>query len=249
MEMKQTNVEDSSKEPQQSAAKQVGRPPPIVLPATTNLLALQKNIRGIVTGNFEFRNTRSGTKIVTKEIWEIPGAIQPLILYLFSKIGKTSQGGNTPSPCQRPCLGHLRRTGGPGFRHYKCQADVDQPSVDIREIRTPTTPLYLITLPRTEKSKEIFKLTTLCHVVIRVEAYRAQSGLTQCHNCQQFGHVWANCKQMLIAAKGHQECGKGKIRIPKHQERNQGYHKNLGGFCCSQVLPRNPQPSLFYLLP
>jgi hypothetical protein len=28
-----------------------------------------------------------------------------------------------------------------------------------------------------------------------------------------------------------------------------GFSKNLGGFCCSQVLPRNPQPSLFYLLP
>jgi hypothetical protein len=32
-------------------------------------------------------------------------------------------------------------------------------------------------------------------LAIRVEAYRAQSDLTQCHNCQQFGHVWANCKQ------------------------------------------------------
>jgi hypothetical protein len=30
---------------------------------------------------------------------------------------------------------------------------------------------------------------------MRVEAYRAQNGLTQCHNCQQFVHVWANCKQ------------------------------------------------------
>jgi hypothetical protein len=28
-----------------------------------------------------------------------------------------------------------------------------------------------------------------------VEAYRSQKALTQCHNCQQFGHVWANCKQ------------------------------------------------------
>jgi hypothetical protein len=28
-----------------------------------------------------------------------------------------------------------------------------------------------------------------------VEEYRAQNGLTQCQNCQQFGHVWANFKQ------------------------------------------------------
>jgi hypothetical protein len=55
--------------------------------------------------------------------------------------------------------------------------------------------LFLITLPRTAKSKDIFKLPSLCHISIKVEVYRAQTGLTQCHNCQPFGHVWANCKQ------------------------------------------------------
>jgi hypothetical protein len=56
-------------------------------------------------------------------------------------------------------------------------------------------PLFLITLPRTARSQEIFQLTALCHIAIGVEAYRAQNGLTQCHNCQQYGHVWANWKQ------------------------------------------------------
>jgi hypothetical protein len=54
--------------------------------------------------------------------------------------------------------------------------------------------LFLITLPRTATSQEIFKLQCLWHISIKVEAYRAQSGLRQCHNCQQFGHVWANCR-------------------------------------------------------
>jgi hypothetical protein len=36
---------------------------------------------------------------------------------------------------------------------------------------------------------------SLCQIAINVEAYRTQSALTQCHNCQQFGNVWANCKQ------------------------------------------------------
>jgi hypothetical protein len=60
---------------------------------------------------------------------------------------------------------------------------------------TRNLPLFLITLPRTVKSQEIFNLQSLCHISIRVQAYRAQSGLTQCHNCQQFGHVWAYCRQ------------------------------------------------------
>jgi hypothetical protein len=56
-------------------------------------------------------------------------------------------------------------------------------------------PLFLVTLPRTAKSHKMFRLSSLCHIAIRVEAYRAQNALTQCNNCQQFGHVWANCKQ------------------------------------------------------
>jgi hypothetical protein len=51
---------------------------------------------------------------------------------------------------------------------------------------TPQTPanlpLFLVTLPRGEKSQEIFKLTSLSHVIIKVGAYRAQTGLTQCYN-------------------------------------------------------------------
>jgi hypothetical protein len=60
---------------------------------------------------------------------------------------------------------------------------------------TRNLPLFLITLPRTAKSKEIIRLQYLCHISIRLEAYGAQSGLTQCHNCQQFGHVSTNCRQ------------------------------------------------------
>jgi hypothetical protein len=52
--------------------------------------------------------------------------------------------------------------------------------------------LFLITLPRTSKSHQILKLRSLNNIEIRVEAYKAQTSLTQCYNC---GHIWANCKQ------------------------------------------------------
>jgi hypothetical protein len=50
-------------------------------------------------------------------------------------------------------------------------------------------PLFPVTLSRTAKLQEIFKLTSLCHKAIRVEAYKTQSGLTQCYNFQKIGHV------------------------------------------------------------
>jgi hypothetical protein len=79
-------------------------------------------------------------------------------------------------------------------------------------------PLFLVTIPRGEKSQEIFKLTSLIHVVIKVEAYRVQIGLTQCYNCQQFEHVWANCKQppRCVWCEGghiHRECPEKENRV------------------------------------
>jgi hypothetical protein len=55
-----------------------------------------------------------------------------------------------------------------------------------------TLPLFLVTLIRNTKSQEIFKLNSLNHIIIKVESYRAHTGLTQCYNCQNSGHVWAN---------------------------------------------------------
>jgi hypothetical protein len=55
--------------------------------------------------------------------------------------------------------------------------------------------LFLITLPRASKSHDVFKLANFCHIANRLEAYNTQTALTQCCNCQQFGHIWGNSKQ------------------------------------------------------
>jgi hypothetical protein len=52
-----------------------------------------------------------------------------------------------------------------------------------------------------DKIPNIFRLPNLFHIAVR--AYKAQNGLTQCHNCQQFVHVWLNCKQ----ASSFLQCG------------------------------------------
>jgi hypothetical protein len=64
-----------------------------------------------------------------------------------------------------------------------------------RQNHVEPLPLFLVTLTRSIKSQEIFKLNSLNHIIIKVQLYRAQTGLEQCYNCQNFGHVWANCKQ------------------------------------------------------
>jgi hypothetical protein len=56
---------------------------------------------------------------------------------------------------------------------------------------------------------EIFSLTGLCNIVLKVEEFRAQRGLTH-----RFNHVWAQCKQSLRCPW----CGGGHC----HEERPEG---------------------------
>jgi hypothetical protein len=45
-----------------------GRPPPIILTSTTNLVQLQKELKIVVKENFEFRSTRNGTRVITRSM-------------------------------------------------------------------------------------------------------------------------------------------------------------------------------------
>jgi hypothetical protein len=204
-------------EEQQPSSSKTGRPPPIVLTSSTNLMQLQRQIQNIVTGSFEFRNTRSGTRIVTKEMADYSAIKKHLenhnLSYytFFPKSEKPVKAVIRHLPKDTPAQDISDGLVSLGF-------DVINVKQMTATRRTPTEgtnianlPLFLITLPRTAKSQELFRLTNLCHIAIRVEAYRAQNGLTQCYNCQQFGHVWANCKQpprCLWCGGGHlhKEC-------------------------------------------
>jgi hypothetical protein len=66
-----TDTESSGTEesPQEEATPgKTGRPHPIVINATVNLLQLQKLIKSVVKEYFEFRNTRNGTRVITKTL-------------------------------------------------------------------------------------------------------------------------------------------------------------------------------------
>jgi hypothetical protein len=64
------NDADDSTDGQQHQAphSQAGRPPPIVLTSQINLIQLQRQLKGLLKGNFKFRSTRNGTSVVRKEM-------------------------------------------------------------------------------------------------------------------------------------------------------------------------------------
>jgi hypothetical protein len=174
-----------------------GSPPPIILTSTINLIQLQRQLKNVAKGDFEFRNTKNGTRVI-KSITDFEAvksffSTHNLSYYsFFPKSQKPIKAVRRHLPSNTPAEDISDGLINLGFDvvSVKQMTTRRSPSEGTRKL-----PLFLITLPRTANGQEIIKLNSLCHISIRVEAYRAQSGLTQCHNCQQFGHVWANCRQ------------------------------------------------------
>jgi hypothetical protein len=186
--------------PEAATQGKTGRPPPIVLTSTVNLIQLQKQLKGVAKDSFEFRITRNGTRVVTKDMVDYQAVKhyfdnQSLPYFTFSpKSQKPIKAVIRHLPHNTPAEDIAEGLGDIGFDVIS----VKQMSSVRRSPEGPTNitlPLFLVTLPRTTKSSELFKLSSLCHISIRVEAYKSQNSLTQCFNCQKFGHVWANCKQ------------------------------------------------------
>jgi hypothetical protein len=201
---------------------------------------MQKKLKGLCRGDFEFRSTRNGTRIITKEMADysaIRSHLDSSKLHYFTFFPKS----------QKPIKAVIRH-----LPHNTPAEDIPDGLVDIgidvisvkqmtttRQSATeePTTinlPLFLITLPRTPKSQDIFQLRSLCHIAIKVEAYKAQTGLAQCYNCQKFGHVYANCKQPPRCLW----CGGGHL----HKECPEKGNANSKPACCNCKLGNGEEP-------
>jgi hypothetical protein len=178
-----------------------GRLPPVILTLQTNLIQLQKQLKNVVKGDFEFRSTRNGTRVVTKDMADFEAVKSHFTNHnlsyysFFPKSQKPIKAVIRHLPPNTPAKDISEELENLGFEVISVKQMTTTRRSPSDETTTWNLPLFLITLPRTAKLQDIFKLPCLCHISIKVEAYRGQTGLTQSHNSQQFGHVWANSKQ------------------------------------------------------
>jgi hypothetical protein len=54
---------------EQEASTEPGRPPPTVMTYTKNIIRLQSDLKASVKREYEFRNPRYGTRIITKQMY------------------------------------------------------------------------------------------------------------------------------------------------------------------------------------
>jgi hypothetical protein len=75
-----TEASDTEKSPQEEATTgKSGRPPPIVITERVNQLQMQTFMNSAVKKNSEFRNTRNGTRVITKTLEDF-AAVKSYIL-------------------------------------------------------------------------------------------------------------------------------------------------------------------------
>jgi hypothetical protein len=188
-----------SKSTEAEATGKSGRPPQIILMSAANLIQLQKQLKGVAKRSFEFHNTKNRTRVVTKDMVDYQAVKtffndHTLFYYTFyPKAEKPIKAVICHLPTNTPAEDIANGLVELGFDVIS----VRQMSTAHRSPEGSTSialPLFLVTLPRTAKSQDLFKLFSLCHISIKVEPYKSQNTLMQCYNCQKFDHIWVNCK-------------------------------------------------------
>jgi hypothetical protein len=153
-----TEAEGDEEQDEQQAPASPGRPPPIVLTTPANLLQHPKEVKGLVKGNFEFRSTRNGTRVVTREMADY-SAIRALFdgrkmsYYTFHpKSEKPIKAIIRHLPIDTPAEDIRNGLTEIGFSVMS----VRQLTTNCRSLEgdTQKLPLFLVTLQKTAKSTE-----------------------------------------------------------------------------------------------
>lgn len=56
-------------------------------------------------------------------------------------------------------------------------------------------PMFIVVFEKGTSPQDVFKETKVCYCSIKWEKYKNFTGVTQCYNCQSFGHIAKNCNK------------------------------------------------------
>jgi hypothetical protein len=100
-------------------SSQAGRPPPIVLTSRVNLVQLQRQLKVLLKGNFEFHSTRNRTRVVMKEMADLSTIHSHFesnnlpYFHFLSQIPEAYKSCDMTPSIHHFCRRHLRWVGEP----------------------------------------------------------------------------------------------------------------------------------------
>jgi len=90
------------------------------------------------------------------------------------------------------------------------------PEIKILTVKEFKKSFWLVQIEKSSKSPKILKINTLLNCKVKFESFeKSESDITQCHNCQRFGHVASNCKMQYGCIKCTAVHTPGKCSISK----------------------------------
>jgi hypothetical protein len=156
-----------------------------MMTSTTNLIQLKSNVKDHIKGEYKFPKYTKWNPYLTKEMADcsaMKSYLQKCNLHYFTF---------TPNS-QKPVKAVIRHLppGTPAEDISDSLEDLGFNVINVRQMTATQTasngqthveqhPLFLVALTRNIKSQEIFELNRLNHIIIKVELYRAQTGLTR----------------------------------------------------------------------
>ena len=80
-------------------------------------------------------------------------------------------------------------------------------------------PIFIVQISPESKVQDLFKISTVYYQKIHWEKINKRD-LTQCRNCQRFGHVSSNCNMQFRCVKCDKDHAQGECQIPKEATRD-----------------------------
>lgn len=104
-------------------------------------------------------------------------------------------------------------------------------SCSLIKTRNEKYPIYMVKFPQGTSFNEILKMNSLAYIRVYWEKYKPKNKITQCYNCQQYGHGSRNCtlpSKCLKCGLDHRsrDCTKSTDTPPKCANCNEAHLSN-----------------------
>ncbi|KAE9530603.1 hypothetical protein AGLY_011065 [Aphis glycines] len=126
--------------------------------------------------------------------------------------------------------------------------EVRQVTNVLHKVNKNPLPLFFVDLEPTLKSNEIFKMSSLLHCKIKIEEPYKPKTISQCFNCQQYGHTRTYCgyqPRCVRCGADHQStaCPNSRDAPPKCAHCSQNHPANYKGCTIYKELQRRKNSS------
>lgn len=195
------SAEESMVEEKQSIADPIAEPvptyskppPPIFIRGVIDFPGVCTELIELIgVDNFICKSTVDHLKIQTSN----PGAYRTLVHYLRNQQAEFHTFQLKEDKPMRIVIRNLHPSTSTEMIKSELELrlyEVRQVTQVIHRISKTPLPLFFVDLEPTDHSNEIFKLESLLHTKIKIEEPHKPKIISQCQNCQAYGHTKAYC--------------------------------------------------------